>query len=459
MTIASPTATDSPPSAESASPAPTIAILPWGNVIEDYLNPIGVSFASFRDEMTAGWLFGYVDALRTAGVRTVLIVLSDGFRTAQGFTHRPTGATIRVLPAPRFYRWARRPMHDPYGWTLAETYGRVGEWRPRARQLRMVLRDVAPYLATPLRGLARTLRAERCAALLCQEYEYARFDASVLVGKLLRLPVFATFQGGDSQVSRIERFLRPRTLQACDGVIVAAGTEAARLRERYEVPPQKIARIFNPLDLTLWYPVDRAAARTELGIAPEARVAVWHGRVAMHNKGLDVLAAAWENVCRKRPGSDLQLLIVGTGRDRDELGRLIAQRALPGMRWVEEYVLDRGAMRRFLSAADVYAFPSRHEGLPVAPVEAMACGLPVVATEAQGIPDILAGGRSAGGIVVARDDVAGFAEALGGLLDDTALARELGGRARRRVESSFSLEIVGTQLRDLLLRSPHPVAH
>ena len=247
MTIATPSG-DSRLLAENASPAPTIAILPWGNVIEGLiLRPIGLTFASFRDEMTAGWLFGYVDALRTAGVWMVLIVLSDGFRELWRFTHHPTGAAIRVLPAPRSYRWARRPAAAPH-WlaTLAETYGRAPDWRPRARQLRMILRDVAPYLATPLWGLAQALRAEGCAAILCQEYEYARFDASVLVGRLLRLPVFATFQGGDSQVSRLERFLRPRTLRACEGLIVAASTEAARLRQHYDIPAEKIARDLQP---------------------------------------------------------------------------------------------------------------------------------------------------------------------------------------------------------------------
>ena len=183
-------------------------------------------------------------------------------------------------------------------------------------------------------------------------------------------------------------------------------------------------------------------------------MAVWHGRVALHNKGLDVLAAAWEDVCRERPGSDLLLLIVGTGKDRDELERLIARRALRGIRWVDEYVLDRGAMRRFLSAADVYAFPSRHEGLAVAPVEAMACGIPVVAADAQGVPDILAGtlggvGSSCRGTTLApsRARSAACSMTRGSL-------GELGARARQRVESTFSLEAVGTQLRDLLLGRP-----
>jgi starch synthase len=119
--------------------------------------------------------------------------------------------------------------------------------------------------------------------------------------------------------------------------------------------------------------------------------------------------------------------------------------------WVDRFVRDQSAVRRYLSSADVYAFPSRHEGFPVAPIEAMACGLPVVAADAPGVADILEGGEDAGGLVVPRGDAAAFALALGRVLDDMAWRHELGRRGRRRVEMYFSLDAVGAQLRAFLL--------
>jgi glycosyltransferase involved in cell wall biosynthesis len=428
--------------AQAVSP-PAVALLPWGNLIEDFLDSIGVSFERFRDEMTGGWMFGYIDALRLAGVRTVLVCVSARVREVTRCRHAPTGAALCLLPASRSYRLLSRRVGDPYAWM-------DGEAR-RRQPLLAALRDVAPYLATPLRLLRRELRREGCAAVLCQEYEYPRFDACVLLGRLMKLPVFATFQGGDWQMSRLERPVRPHALRACAGLIVATGSEADRLRARYGVPPEKVARIFNPLDLSGWGPCDaagRSATRQALGIPPEARVVVWHGRIDIHRKGLDILLDAWRRLARE----DRRLLLVGTGTDSPELHRRLASPDLPGVVWIDEYVLDRAAMRRYLSAADVYTLPSRHEGFPVAPLEAMACGLPVVAADAQGIPDILEGGESAGGLRVPREDPDALALALDRLLGDEAWAGELGRRARRRVESRFSLAVVGAQLRELLVR-------
>jgi len=99
-----------------------------------------------------------------------------------------------------------------------------------------------------------------------------------------------------------------------------------------------------------------------------------------------------------------------------------------------------------LSAADVYVFPSRHEGFAVAPLEAMACGLPLIASDIPCVRDILEDGAESGGLIVQRDDVDAFATALGQLLDDEKLCRQMGKKARLSVEERFSTAAVGTQL-------------
>jgi starch synthase len=437
-----------PANARQAFRGPTVALVDWSHLIEDFLDGVGVSFDAFRLGMTGGWLFGYVAALHRVGCRAVVFCVSAKVQTTSRYLHEPTGATICVLPAPLLYRAVRHRIVNPYATTLGEA---MGNMQGPQRALWAVLKELAPYLATPLRLLGRGLRREGCEVLLCQEYENPRFDACVLLGLLLGLPVFATFQGGDWQLSRLERSLRPLALRGCSGLIVATRTEAQRVLSRYRLPPAKLARIFNPIDLAHWPKGDRDGARTALGIAASTRVAAWHGRVLMHRKGLDLLLEAWERVCRQRPGADLLLLLLGSGNEDATLRKRLNETQLPGVRWIDKYSNDRAYIRQFLAAADVYVFPSRHEGFPVAPVEAMACGLPVVASDAPGVPDILEGGESSGGAVIHRGDAVALAEALGRMLDDRELSRELGLRARRRVETAFTLEAVGRQLHEFMV--------
>src|SRR5262249_61926493 len=104
---------------------PVVALLPWGNVLEDFLDKIDVSLEAFCNEFTGSWMFGYVDALRRAGVRTVLMCMSNRVEVPSRFSHTPTGATICILPAPRTYSALRRRMVNPYGRTVDQAFGYV----------------------------------------------------------------------------------------------------------------------------------------------------------------------------------------------------------------------------------------------------------------------------------------------------------------------------------------------
>ncbi len=434
---------------------PTIALLHWGDLIEDFLDSIGTSFKSFCSEMTGGWMFGYIAALRLVGVQTVLFCISDQVQHPTYYTHTPTGAKICLLPAPALHRSARRRMQEPYGRTLEEVFlEEVVNQKPQSLRKPFLagLRDITPYVATPIRMLGDELRREGCQAILCQEYEYARFDACVLLGQLIRVPVFATFQGGELQPSHLERMVRPLAMRACAGLIVATQTEMHRVKERYALPSEKLCQIFNPMDVSNWRAVNRQEARLALDIPIAAQVVIYHGRIEIHRKGLDVLLEAWAQICRDRPNPNLQLLLVGTGSDAEKFRQLLSKKQLPGITWIDEYVRDRRLLWQYLSAADVYVLPSRHEGFPVAPLEAMACGLPIVAADAPGVPDILEQGELSGGLMVPREDPMAIATALSRILENPSLAQELGQRARQRIEDSFSLETIGDQLRDFLLK-------
>jgi len=128
-------------------------------------------------------------------------------------THADTGATVWILPSPRLHRRLRNAQRRFF----PESEALVG---------------VASYAATPLRAVARILRQERCDAIMCQEYEHPRFDVCVLFGRMLGVPVFATYQGSNQTRTPIERALRRATVRRCAGLIIPSEAEIVRVQNQ-----------------------------------------------------------------------------------------------------------------------------------------------------------------------------------------------------------------------------------
>jgi glycosyltransferase involved in cell wall biosynthesis len=445
---------------------PTIALLPCCDLFEDFFDTIGVSIETYCKELTGGWQFNYIESLKLVGVQTVVIFFSARVTEITRFIHIPTNTLICILPPSQPYRLFRAMLRQMKVWlkflkktpdhnanihTDPSSSDGLDSWTSKLSVLKSGVGSFGSYILTPLGQLAKELRHHDCSAILCQDYEYARFDVAVLLGKILKIPVFATFQGGDKLPSPFEYPFRWLSLRACQGLIVAPQLERDRLQADYRLPPAQIHRIFNPMDTANWDAIDRNEARVKLGIPADARMVVFHGRMQIWQKGLDILLNAWEKVCHERLGQDLRLLLVGTGSDADELCHRIDSIGLRGVIWINEYVRDRTAIQTYLSAANLYTLPSRKEGFPVAPLEAMACHLPIVATDVAGISDILEHGEASGRMIVPCEDADGLALKIGQILDDPGLAQALGQRARARVEQDFSFETIGQQLKALLV--------
>lgn len=160
----------------------------------------------------------------------------------------------------------------------------------------------------------------------------------------------------------------------------------------------------------------RAGARAALGVAPETPLVMAVGRL-VPVKGFDVLAQAAARLTT--PGA--RVLVIGDG---PELERLRACRALELLGSRE----DAGPM---LAAADVVVSASRSEGFPQTLLQAMAAGLPVVATDVGGTSEVVA--RDETGLLVPPEDPQALAQALDRVLEDRALAARLGTAGRARV--------------------------
>jgi glycosyltransferase involved in cell wall biosynthesis len=421
------------------SPA-VVGIVMSPDVIEDWLDHVRITLEEFLDQMMGSWMFGYMKALKARNVETVVFCVSDRTSTTQRLYHRPTGALICLLPASRLYRLSRW-VHEH-----CERAAFMGSY-----WIKCAVRLVTWYLGTPVRPFLDEVRRQSCSVLLVQDYETARFDMCVLMGRFVGIPVYGTFQGGVSW-GKLFDWIRSRTINRCAGLIIADDAEAERVRKCHSLPSNKLARIHNPLDLGVWEPMDKSEARRQTGIPHAAEVAIWHGRIDLIYKGLDVLISAWELVSEMRKASDLRLILIGMGPDSEHLDTMVEGKNLRGVVRIKKWIHDTNVLRQYLACADVFVFSSRGEGFPVAPMEAMACGLPVVASKARGIADIFPRGEESGGVLVPTGDALALAAGVMRILDDPAVGRELGRRGRRQVEENFSMDKIGNQLSDLLLR-------
>ncbi len=166
-------------------------------------------------------------------------------------------------------------------------------------------------------------------------------------------------------------------------------------------------------------------------------------------KGLATLMDAWTTLTRERPTARLRL--AGAGPLRPDLERWRAQLPQPHKVELPGQVED---MPRFLRGCRLLVMPSLSEGFGLAAAEALACGVPVVATRASSLPEIVLHRRT--GLLVPVDDAPALAAAMRELLDDPTTARALGAAGRAHVARNFSRERTLDRLAALTGLAPSP---
>jgi sugar transferase (PEP-CTERM/EpsH1 system associated) len=216
------------------------------------------------------------------------------------------------------------------------------------------------------------------------------------------------------------------------------------LREDVRVPAGRVSTIPNGVDLSRFAQGGRLEARERLGLAPEAPVICTVGRLDPVKDQVG-LVHAFAGLLPAHPQATL--VIAGDGPCRDDLARVSAELG------VADQVRLLGECRDVpgvLGAADVFALPSIAEGMSNTVLEAMAAGLPVVATRVGGNPELVEDGVT-GRLVPIRDPVA-LREAMAAYLDDPHLRAMHGKASRQRAVECFGLERMCQDYTDLYRR-------
>jgi len=225
----------------------------------------------------------------------------------------------------------------------------------------------------------------------------------------------------------VDRWLKER-----DDLLIAE-CEASRrfLVKRLGYAPAKVVAIRNGVDLTGWTAsqIDRRKKRTELRLSATDVLVGAIGRLDTQ-KGFATLIEAMSRL----KGSPLRCAILGEGPERARLEALVRKHRLEDSLWLPG---EKKEVPSWLSAFDLYCLPSLWEGLPNSLLEAMAVGLPVIASAVDGVPEAILDGQD--GVLVPPGKPAALAEALRQLVDDPARRAALGKAAQATVSERFTL--------------------
>lgn len=310
--------------------------------------------------------------------------------------------------------------------------------------------DLLPYMED-FAGEAR-----RRAALVGYDVVHANFWLSGLVAAEMKrrsgTPFAVTFhalgrvrrqhQGAADRFPAARFAIEDRVVAEADAIVAECPQDRDDLLRLYGADPARIRTVPCGVDTSRFSPVPRDRARAALGLDPDEPIVLQLGRM-VPRKGADN-AIRGVAALRRRHGIPARLLVVGGESEEPdpvltpEIGRLREVAEEEGIAGAVEFVGRRGgdSLRWYYSAADVFVTTPWYEPFGLTPLEAMACGTPVVGSRVGGIQFTVVDGET--GFLVPPRDPDALADRLACLLRDPALRRAFGERAVRRARDRFS---------------------
>lgn len=276
----------------------------------------------------------------------------------------------------------------------------------------------------------------------CRDRRIAVLHATDLYSNVFALPA-AAWAGVPARIGN-RREINPdkhaglialqRASYACAHGIVANSVAVAARLEKEGIGARRITVIPNGIDVDVYPP-----HRTTQQLRRIVTVANLRSE-----KGHDVLIDAFASLSNTHP--DLELLLVGAGRREGNLRTHAAQRGVASR---VRFLGHRDDVPAILSESDVFVLPSRSEAFPNSVMEAMAAGLPVIATAVGGVPELVQ--HCVNGVLIPADDRSALTDALRDLLDNPARATAFGAAARETIASRFSFTRMVRSFEDLYL--------
>jgi glycosyltransferase involved in cell wall biosynthesis/predicted ATP-grasp superfamily ATP-dependent carboligase len=296
-----------------------------------------------------------------------------------------------------------------------------------------------------LRALIQIARRHRAKLIHTHLLGSAIYGA--LVGLLTRTPVIAVLHGPTDlrKLGKLASLKRWLLTHACS-VVVAVSSSTRDALLAFGLRPETITMIRNGVDTSLFSPGHSIELRTELGMGRDELLIGAVGNIRTP-KAYDVLLKAAALVLERAP--QCRFAIVGQG-DESALQPLRELASTLGVAQRCQFLGFRKSTPELYRNFDVFVSSSRSEGLSLAFLEAMATGLPVVATRSGGPQEVME--PDVTGVLVPIEDPRALADGLLRTIDDPGFRAKLGAAARERVIEEFSLESVLRQYAQLYNR-------
>ena len=289
--------------------------------------------------------------------------------------------------------------------------------------------------------LAKLLRSEGVDILHCQRHQATVYGA--IAARLAKTRVVLAHVHGLNRSRKLRRRLINVLVLRWVSKIIAVSATAREdvVKCNRFVQPDQVICLNNSIDCGRFADVllSREDAKESLGLNAGSFVFGTVGRLAP-TKGLTYLINAFATVKTHVPNS--HLIIVGDGRIRDELERVVAA---AGLKDVIHFLGYRTDVEKVLKAMDIFVMASIAEGMPGALLEAMAAGIPCVATQVGGIPDVLEQGRL--GVLVPAANENALAEAMiNSVKKSEQNSDQITEKAREKVRTQYSHKVITKSL-------------
>ena len=217
--------------------------------------------------------------------------------------------------------------------------------------------------------------------------------------------------------------------------IITVSKKTMEYVRRLGADRSKTSVIYNGVDIDTFHPENKGESRKKLGL-PKNRNIILSVRRLVYKNGLDTLIESVPLVARNHP--DTLFIVAGKGPSKKLIEDRIKEQGIEDNIKLTGFVPDR-LLPVYYDAADYFVLPSASgEGLPLVLLEAMACGLPVIATTVGGTPEIVKHMKN--GVLVPPRNPEAMAETISKLLSEERLGPAIGEEARRIVEDRFTWE-------------------